>query len=604
MPAILPPPQPTSLYAVSPPQTDPFPDEEFVNQRDIPVFAEHETTTRDGRTLKFGIAELQAVADRCNRRIQETGDYAALSIGHNPEPEAKARGAPVPRAVGYAGPFRVGHINGRDGTKKNAILADLHIFKDDWKEARKYGRRSAELWVEDQYEEMFLDPIALLGAETPRLDLGLNYSKPRFLGFVSSKWHPGKQILKYAATFPGTFNTHLPAQKEYAMDSNNMPQTTDQAQPDLIRGIVDAMTALPEWQFLQTMMAEKEAEGQTDQLTPGIGDPTDSVGDAQAGPPGAMPPAAGGPQVNPPSPPPSAASSPPGMPPMAAGGPPQAPQEPSPPQAKEQQPPTQQKPPIKPKETNSMPANYQAAMYAAMDGLDDDTLEQYMAGRKAKRYAAEGEVDGEDEPENAGAGTYTQPAGSAPGVSAEGEKTIKEAGAEEPNSTGKASYSRDSAQSLKYQLDDVTMRLKNMEAEREKERTGRIDAERRQRLVQYQHQGFFPGDIESAMEKLCYAKLRDEQLFEDTLGLIIENAPVRIPVGMSLPYVEGAEKYERHRPGFKDETAEKYSKEVQETARKNVSRRVNQAAANHERVDTSGWYAEELEKVASLNGAA
>lgn len=250
-----------------------------------------------------------------------------------------------------------------------------------------------------------------------------------------------------------------------------------------------------------------------------------------------------------------------------------------------------------------MPANYQASMYAAMDGLDDDAFEQYKAYRAKKSYAAEGQTDGDDEPP-ADAGTYDQSAGSTPGVSAEGEKTIKEAGAEEPNSTGKAKYSRNSEQSLKYQLDDANMRLKKVEAHLEQERCGRIDAQRRQRLLTYQHQGFFPGDIESAMEKLCYAKVRDDEQFDGMLELMIQNAPVRIPVGMSLPYVEGAEKYERHAPGFKDATAEKYSKAVQDEARKNVSRRVNQAAANRERVDTSGWYAEELEKAASMNGAA
>lgn len=570
-----------------------------MNKLNVPVFAEHETTTRDGRTLKFGYAELQAVADRCNRRIQETGDYAALSIGHNPEPEAKLRGAPPPKTVGYAGPFRVGTINGADGAQKMAILADLHYFKDSWDEAKKYGRRSAELWVEDRYEEMFLDPIALLGAETPRLDLGLVYSK----------WHPGKQILKYAAACPGPFNAHVPTQKEYGMDqSGQIPGDANKAQPDLIKGIVDAMCALPQWQFLESLMAEKEAEGQTDQLMPGMPPAapgmTDSVGDAQAGPPGAMPPAAGGPQSNPPSSPTSAAPSPPGSPGMPpAAGPPQAPpsMEPSPPQAKEQTPPTNQEPPKK-KENNSMPANYQASMYAAMDGLDDDAFEQYKAYRAKKSYAAEGQTDGDDEPP-ADAGTYDQSAGSTPGVSAEGEKTIKEAGAEEPNSTGKATYSRSSEQSLKYQLDDVRMRLKRVEAERDKERIARVDSERRQRLQEYRNQGFFPGDIEKAMEKLCYSKIRDDDQFEDVLELMIRNSPV-IPVGMSLPYVEGAEKYERHRPGFRDETAEKYSKEVQDEARKNVSRRINQAAANRERVDTSGWYAEELQKAASMNGAA
>lgn len=608
MPATLqPPPIPQDLYGVSPYQADPFPEADFVNKSNVPVFAEHETTTRDGRQLKFGYAELSAVADRCNRRIQETGDYAALSIGHNPEPEAKVRGAPTPKTVGYAGPFRIGTINGQDGTKKVAILADLHYFKSDWEEAKKYGRRSAELWVEDRYEEMFLDPIALLGAETPRLDLGLVYQMQGEDGRMVIKY--ARPVQPYTAVFPGSMNTHVPKTKDYGMDNPQMP-TADAAQPDLVKSIVDALCALPQWQFLESMMAEKEAEGANDQMMPGQpgmpGDPTGSVGDAQVDQT-AQPLPAGSPMANPPLPPPAASSSPPASPPTAEGPPQASPMEPSPPQAKEEQPPT--KPPFPEKEKNAMPAmNYQAALYAAMDRLDDDTLEQYMAGRKRKPYQAEGEVDGEEEPP-ADAGTYNQSPGAAPGVSAEGEKTIKESGAEEPSSTGKADYSRGNSQTLKYQLDDVTMRLKKMEAAREEERRGRIDAERRQRLQEYQHQGFLPGDINKAMERLCYAKIADDKQFDDMLEMMLENAPARIPIGLSLPNVEGAEMYNRHRPGFhrpgfKDESSEKYSKEVQEKARKNVTRIVNAAAAKREMLDTEGLWAAELEKAASLNGAA
>src|SRR5262245_30899046 len=101
-----------------------FPAEEFVNIPDVPVFAEHTATGRDGRTLRYSAAELQAVAERCNRRIRETGDYAGLCIGHTPELEAVQAGtARYPDLVGFAGPFKLGLI-GEGQKKRYAILAD------------------------------------------------------------------------------------------------------------------------------------------------------------------------------------------------------------------------------------------------------------------------------------------------------------------------------------------------------------------------------------------------------------------------------------------------------------------------------------------------
>src|SRR5574340_384506 len=77
----------------------------WVTVQNVPVFKEHTTTrstcracgehNRDGvcpacgtpaEVLRFGREELEAIANRCNQRIRETGDYAALVIGHTPDP--------------------------------------------------------------------------------------------------------------------------------------------------------------------------------------------------------------------------------------------------------------------------------------------------------------------------------------------------------------------------------------------------------------------------------------------------------------------------------------------------------------------------------------
>ena len=60
-----------------------FPAEQFVTLPNVPVFREHKTRAVDGRMLEFGMQQLQMVANRCNRRIAETGDYAAYRAGNN-----------------------------------------------------------------------------------------------------------------------------------------------------------------------------------------------------------------------------------------------------------------------------------------------------------------------------------------------------------------------------------------------------------------------------------------------------------------------------------------------------------------------------------------
>ncbi len=171
-----PPRQATTRPPAAPSGNGRFPDDMWLNIPGVPVFAEHETTTQRGTAIKFGRRELELVAANCNRRIRETGDYGGISIGHTSE-SADATAMPL---VGLAGPFRVGRLPGDNA--RWAILADLHVRREYANAVRNFPRRSAELWLADRYEDMYLDPIALLGAETPRLDLGLLYSVSRHQG--------------------------------------------------------------------------------------------------------------------------------------------------------------------------------------------------------------------------------------------------------------------------------------------------------------------------------------------------------------------------------------------------------------------------------------
>jgi hypothetical protein len=259
-----------------------FPAQDFVLIADVPIFAEHETKGRNGRELKFGPEQLQAVADRCNRRISETGDYAAVTLGHTPEPGEGEQ----PQVVGFAGPFKMGRLAGN----KACILTDLHIFRGDEEMLRRYPRRSPELWLEESYDEMFLDPIALLGAEAPRLDMGLLYSAQR----------NGRQIEKYAAVAPAAGNCFIPGgssddekPKKYAAGAGPMAELS----PEGLQQVIEALDNLDWVKAIKGQLNSNQGNNATVPMPQPMQQPPGLPGDPNAagptGPPSDMNPAEG-----------------------------------------------------------------------------------------------------------------------------------------------------------------------------------------------------------------------------------------------------------------------------------------------------------------------
>lgn len=129
--------------------------EDFVIVQDVPIFDEHGEWTPD---------KLTQIIDNCNARIKDTGDACPIIIGHTRDEAVETS---QPDIVGWATQFRLGKIG--KVKPRAAILATFKIKRDKWELAKKYPRRSVELWKEG----MFIDPIALLGATTPARDLSL-----------------------------------------------------------------------------------------------------------------------------------------------------------------------------------------------------------------------------------------------------------------------------------------------------------------------------------------------------------------------------------------------------------------------------------------------
>lgn len=153
--------------------TDFYESSDWFVVRGVPILDEHSLPVgNDGRAMKFDRNRLSEIAAHNQRRIDDTGDATPIVIGHTPRKAPDGKTTEQVPVVGFAKNFRIGTIGKLK--PRAAILVDKWFPKDKAEEIRKYPRRSIELWPSDGT----IDPISILGGETPMRDLGLmHYSR-------------------------------------------------------------------------------------------------------------------------------------------------------------------------------------------------------------------------------------------------------------------------------------------------------------------------------------------------------------------------------------------------------------------------------------------
>lgn len=163
------------------------------------VFAEHSAVTSEGEPREYNGAEMMRAARGANERILDVDCFAPITDGHTSPPDDPRD--KDPEILGYAGPYRLGMI----GRQKPRWA----VFCDEWHRPDKLDRlaskprRSVELWTfKDDPDKIYFDPIAALGAETPRLPLPVQYRH--------EETRDGAHVERYAApTLPGASNTFV-----------------------------------------------------------------------------------------------------------------------------------------------------------------------------------------------------------------------------------------------------------------------------------------------------------------------------------------------------------------------------------------------------------
>lgn len=234
---------------------------------DVCHFAEHTTATKSGK-MTIGAADIGGICKNMNRRISDVGLHPPLIGRHttdNPEDDKR-------EILGYAANYRVGMV-GQGELQRYAIFGDEFHKPDHLAELNDKPRRSVELMRYKDSTRNFFDPIACLGAESPRIEIPPAY-------YSVEHDEEGLEVVRYSVAAPvyaGSSNTFIPSfgdEEKERLQAVDEPNTEKNAMlsPDDLNQVVDAVrtTLQPYLQYLDTQMqGGMVSQGQPDALSMG-----------------------------------------------------------------------------------------------------------------------------------------------------------------------------------------------------------------------------------------------------------------------------------------------------------------------------------------------
>lgn len=237
-----------------------------------------------GSVIRLDRKRLEKIAELQNNRIETTGDATPIIIGHTRRGLAEKDQPPL---TGWAVKFELAPFF---DTGTYGIQATPWAKDEDKVNFERFPRRSAELWTDPD----LIDPISLLGANTPRFDLGPHQLHRQ----TSGGYQPRRPIILEMSDMPDEQDIDKPAGGNPGGSSANSSQSSEfQA----LKATVDKLVAL-----LQPLLDEAGGAG----APPG----GPGGGPDMGGPPGGgMPPGGGAPDMGGGMPP----GGPGGMPPAA-----------------------------------------------------------------------------------------------------------------------------------------------------------------------------------------------------------------------------------------------------------------------------------------------
>jgi hypothetical protein len=235
---------------------------------DVCYFMEHETIGSDGQPVKYSFNELADICEEQNSRC-DTHNYSAISDRHNRRmPMVVPQGMKVPESqepqiVGYAGAARLGMVGNQQ--PKWAVFMDEHHLASGVDVLNQKRRRSVEINRFKDSRRPYFDPIAALGADSPRLPLPVAqyssdgdqnhlvdyYESPVMVGsgnaYIPAMGDPKKRVDQYG--------------DQPQMQPHQQPQTEPEGSPMQISqedvvAIVQAIQQTPEFQWVREQMGQ------------------------------------------------------------------------------------------------------------------------------------------------------------------------------------------------------------------------------------------------------------------------------------------------------------------------------------------------------------
>lgn len=268
-----------------------FPPEKYRHVESIPIFYEHETPGRDGSIHKYDFNELSRMCQALNGRA-DTNCYSAIASHHTSDTQ---KGPNLePETIGYSGVFRMGML-GEDQPKWGIFCDEFHR-NDRLATFDSRRRRSVEVLRYKDGRPPILDPIATLGADSPRLNLPVaryeasvgDIERYSFMSMASvgqtASFIPKNQyggVDDYSMPGPGS---QPPSQRSF----DNEPQGSAMGPmaPDAVKQVLEGIRSLPEFAMM------RELSGLLPHLKDMIQQKTVGISDTLGPDPASMPPAA------------------------------------------------------------------------------------------------------------------------------------------------------------------------------------------------------------------------------------------------------------------------------------------------------------------------
>lgn len=226
----------------------------FAQHKFVPnvcYFSEHETLGRDGKPVRYSLNELADICEEHNSRA-DRHNYSALASKHTADGQVSE--SEEPKVVGYVGSSRLGMVGNEN--PQWAAFFDEHHKADAYSQSvlTDKQRRSVEVNRYRDGRRPYFDPVAVLGADSPRLPLPVaRYSED------------AAEVDRYSIMAPamvsGT-NSFIPSFGPNKKQHYSEGQQT-MVSPEDIQAIVRAIQSTPEMQWVkQQMGGSQEAGGQ------------------------------------------------------------------------------------------------------------------------------------------------------------------------------------------------------------------------------------------------------------------------------------------------------------------------------------------------------